>query len=128
MDSLSHTHSKHGNLASKVADGILADSRVCLGMSGARADDELCRFLRNQFLESNFIISIDGDSGAFKDEVLVYVPGERVVVVDQDKVGSCGDGCGRRRMAGRVVYQFQTRHSGLFKTVFGCYWIQVLCG
>lgn len=79
-----------------MADDIAAHSRVGLGMPRSRADDDLCRLLGNQFLYRNLVISIDSNSGAGENEVLVNVPGERIVVVNEDEVGSCWDG--RRRV------------------------------
>lgn len=75
------------HFAGKVLNGISTNARVGLGMSRSRADDQLGWLLVNQLRERNLVISEDGDVCAFENQVLVDVPGERVVIVDENQVG-----------------------------------------
>lgn len=69
-------------------------------MAGAGANDQLGRFLRNELVERDLVVSEDGHLGALEHQVLVDVPGKRVIVVNEDKVGG-GRNQGRRiRMVG----------------------------
>lgn len=55
-------------------------------MTRTGADDELGGFLGYQLVESDLVVPVYGNFGALKDEVLVHIPGEGVVVVYEDKV------------------------------------------
>lgn len=66
-------------------------------MAWTRTDDDLCRVEVDNLLQSDLVIPVDGATSAFEDEELVDVPGERVVIVDQDDIGA-GD---RRTRVGR---------------------------
>lgn len=57
-------------------DSITADTRISGRVPGAGADDELCRVLGDQLVESNLVIAEDMDGGALENQVLVNVPSE----------------------------------------------------
>jgi len=67
-------------------DDISADARVGSWMARSRADDNLSGLLLDDFLESDLIVAVHADSGAFKDEILVDVPAKGIIVVDKDDV------------------------------------------
>src|SRR5277367_4117618 len=75
-DLLSHTNSQNRYLPSKMLYGISANPRVCLGMTRARADHQLCRCLRYKLFQCYFVIAINSHRGSFEDKILVNVPGE----------------------------------------------------
>ncbi len=80
-------------------DGISADTGVGSGVPRARAYNELCGILLDEFLDADLVISEDMNGGALEHEILVNVPGERIVVVNQNKIRSRRD---RRRRFGLV--------------------------
>lgn len=84
---LAHANPKHGNFTAKILDGRLADTRVSVWMARPGADNQLSRLLCDQFLQGDFVIAVDGDGRTLQDEVLVDIPGERVIVIDQNDIG-----------------------------------------
>lgn len=86
-----------------MGDGGIADASISCRVAGARTDDQLGGVLRDEVVEGDLVVAHHGHGGAFEDEVLVDVPGEGVVVVDQDNVAGGGDGRRGLGMAGRVV-------------------------
>lgn len=84
-----HTNSQDRDLAGEVADDIAADAGVGLRVARTRADNDLGGILLGQFLHSDLVVSEDMNSGTGKHKVLVNVPSERVVVVNEDQIG-CG--------------------------------------
>ena len=105
-NSLAHAHAENRDLAAVVLDGRIANARILLRVSWTWADYQLCRVFRDEIFEGNFVISVHGHFGAFEDEVLVDIPSERVVIVNEYDIGSGGY---RRRwcgVAGRVVDEF----------------------
>lgn len=60
-----HADSQDGNLACKVANRISTDTRVCLRVARARADNELGGILLDQLLNRDLVISEDMDRGSF---------------------------------------------------------------
>ena len=82
-------------------------------MTRTRTDDELGGVLCDQLIESDFIVAVDGDSCAFEDEVLVDIPGERIVVVNENQVGCSRNWRSGRGMARRVVDEVQHSHVGI---------------
>lgn len=107
---LSHAHTQHGHLSRKVPDGVSAHAGVGLWVSRAWAYDQLCGILGNEVVEGDFIVAEDGNVCALEDEVLVDIPGERVVVVDKHQVAG---GLERRRgggMVGRMVNEIGGTH------------------
>lgn len=88
-------------------DGLIAYASVPFWVSRTWTDDKLSGILGDQLGERDFVIAIDGDGCAFEDEVLVDVPGERVVIVYQDDIGCGGNWRRRVWMAGRVIYELQ---------------------
>lgn len=111
-DSLAHAHAEDGDLAAVVLDGGIADAGVARGVSRARAHDQLGGILSYELFEGDLIVSEDSDGGALEDEVLVDIPGEGVVVVDEDDVGGGRKGSGGDGVVGRVVNEGVGRHSG----------------
>jgi hypothetical protein len=103
VNSQSHADTEDGDLASKVLDSISTDARIRLRMARSWADYQLGRLLGDQLLQGDLIIAEDMDSGTLKNKVLVNVPGEGVVVVDEDEVGSSWDRRRRVRLLGGVV-------------------------
>ena len=69
-------------------------------MSRARAYDKLGRILLDDVVQCYFVIPVHRDCGSLEYKILVYVPSERVIVVDQYEI-RCGGYWGRwRGMAG----------------------------
>ena len=81
-----HTDAKDGNFACEVTDGITADARVGRRVARSGTDNELGRLLLYQLLYGNFIVSEDVNGGALQDKILVDVPGERVIIINQDEI------------------------------------------
>lgn len=79
-------------------------------MAGSGTYDKLSGILGCDFFEGDLIIAIDGDIGALEHKVLVDIPGEGVVIVDEDEVGCCGKWFGGRRMERRMVDQVEIGH------------------
>lgn len=111
-DSLAHAHAQHGNLALEVAYGGVADSGIALRVAGPGADDQLRGVLRDELVERGFVVADHRHGRTFQCEVLVDIPGEGVVVVDQDHVGGGGDGRRGLGMVGRMVDDWQCGHRG----------------
>jgi len=105
-NSLAHAHAEDRDLAAIVLDGRIANACILLGVSWAWADYQLCRVFSDEIFEGNLVISVYGHFRAFEDEVLVDIPSERVVVVNEYYVGSGGDGRRGCGVAGRVVDEF----------------------
>jgi len=84
--SLSHADTEDGNLPREMTDSILTDARVGERMARARTDDQLRWILRNEFVQGYLVIPIDRNSRAFEHEILIDVPGERVIIIDHDKI------------------------------------------
>lgn len=100
---LSHANAKNRNFAAEVLDCLIANAGIFFRMAWPGADDQLSRLLGDQLFECDFIIAVDGHGGAFKDEVLVHIPSERVIVVDQDNIGGSVDRWRGVRMARGMV-------------------------
>jgi hypothetical protein len=65
-------------------DSISTHSRVCFGVSWARTNDQLGWIECRKSFYGDCIVAEDGNTGTFKDQVLINVPGERIEVVNQD--------------------------------------------
>lgn len=78
---LSQADTKDGYLATEIPYDFIADARIRIWMTWARADHNLCRFLADQFFESDLIISIDRDCGTLQHQILIDVPGERIKII-----------------------------------------------
>lgn len=72
-------------------------------MAWARTDNQLRWLFRNKLLECYLVVAIDGDCGAFKDEILVDIPGEGVIIVNHDKVGGIFERRNSGVLAGGVI-------------------------
>lgn len=72
-------------------------------MAWSRTDNQLCWLLRYELLQSDLVVTVDCDCCAFKDEVLVDIPGERVIIVNHDKVGGILERCDSGVLAGGVI-------------------------
>lgn len=86
-------------------NGCIANASVLFRVSRTWADDKLSGLLCDELIKGNLIIAIDSYECTLKDKVLIDVPGERVVVVNEDDIGGGGY---RRRGVGiarRVVNQ-----------------------
>lgn len=113
-DSLSHAHAEDRDLAAIVLDGGIANACIALWVSWARADHQLCRVLRDQVFEGNLIVSVYSHGRAFEDKVLIHIPGEGIVVVNEYNVGSARYRRRWRRIAGRMVNQREGGHFGWY--------------
>lgn len=82
-----HANAQDRDLASKVPDDIPTDARVRGGVAGAGTDDDLGWVLFDQLFQGNLVIAEDMDRGALQNQVLVDIPGEGIIVVDQDEIG-----------------------------------------
>lgn len=67
-------------------DGISTDAGIGCGVAWTRTDDELSRVLLNKLVNCYLVIAKDMHCGSLQDEILVDVPSEGVVVVDEDQV------------------------------------------
>jgi len=86
-DSLSHTDPKHGYLAAEMTDRVFAEARIGFGVARPRTYNKLRWFLLDKLMKRDLIIAVDRNIGAFENEILVHIPRERIVIVDQDEVG-----------------------------------------
>jgi hypothetical protein len=102
-NSQSHANSKNWDFTSKVSDHIPAYTRVRAGVTGSRANNNLGRVLLNEFVQCDLVIAEDMDSSALQDKILVNIPREGVVVIDQDEIGSSGDRRRGLRLVWRVI-------------------------
>ncbi len=78
-----------------MGDGGSADSRISSDCWMARAgtDYKLRRLLCYQLVKRDLVVAENVNSCAFEDQVLVDIPGERVIVVDENEIGT---GCNQR--------------------------------
>jgi hypothetical protein len=83
---LSQTHSQYGNLARKVKDSFTADSSVGVRMAGAGTDYKLGGIIFYQFVQRYFIVSKDGDGRSLEHQILVYIPREGVIIVNENQI------------------------------------------
>jgi hypothetical protein len=86
----SHAHTKDGNLASKVSNCVSADTGVGAGMARSRANYELGWFLVHQLFNGDLVISENMNCSTLKDQILVDIPSEGVVVVDKNEIRRSG--------------------------------------
>jgi len=84
--SLSHAYAEYGYLSAKVLDGVIADTRIFFGVSWTWADYELGRVLGNQLIQGNLVVAVYRHHGALEDEILVHIPGERIVVINENDI------------------------------------------
>lgn len=108
--SQAHTNSQDRDLSRKVPDGIAADTGVSLGVSWARTDDKLSGIDLDQFLDGDLVVPEDVHGCPLEHQILVDVPGERVIVVNEHQIGRCGNRCSRLRLVRRVVNDFVRGH------------------
>lgn len=76
-------------------------------MAGARTDDQLRRILSSELLHSYLVIPVNRNCCALEHKVLVNVPGERVIVIDHNKVGSIFERRHGDMAVGGMVDQFE---------------------
>ena len=113
-DSLSHAHAEDWNLAAIVLDSRIANACIALWMSRSGTDYQLGRILCDQLFDSDLIVSVYSHGRAFEDEVLIHVPGEGVVVVNEYNVGSGRYWWRGGGVVGRMVNQCEGRQGGWF--------------
>jgi len=106
-DSLAHTDPQDGNLASEMLDRISTDSRICPGVSWARANDQLGWIERRKSLYSDCIVAENGYTGTFKDKILINVPSERIEVVNQNHICRIFQRWSCLRLVWRVIYEVE---------------------
>lgn len=82
-------------------------------MTWARADDQLRWLLSSEFLHSYLVIAVNCNCCALEHQVLVNVPGERIVVINHNKVGSIFERRHGGVPVGGMVDQFKRRHVDL---------------
>ena len=75
-------------------DGITADTRIGIWVPWAGADHQLGWLFRNKFIDGDLVVSEHRHIGTFKHQVLVDIPSKGVIVVDQDEIGTKGEGSG----------------------------------
>lgn len=90
-----------------MAYGGIANTGILFGVARARTDDQLSGVLRDELVKSDFVIAKDSHGGAFESKILVDVPREGIVVVDQDDIAGGGNGRRGLRMVGRVINDWQ---------------------
>lgn len=84
MNLLAKTDSEDWNFAGEVEDRFAADSSISIWMSRAGTYNQLCRIFFDQFVQTDFVVSKDGDCSTFQHQVLVDIPGEGIVVVNEN--------------------------------------------
>jgi hypothetical protein len=82
----SHAYTKDRNLAGEMSDSIPAHAGIGGGMAWPGTNNELCWVFLDQFLHSDLVISEDVNGSSLENEILVNVPSERIVIVDEDDV------------------------------------------
>ena len=101
---LAHADAEHGDPAGEVPDCVPADAGVRDGVARPGTHDQLRRSQRDQLLQRDLVVAVDRHLGPLEHEVLVDVPGEGVIVVDEHQVRSRGDRGRRIGVVGGVVY------------------------
>lgn len=88
---LSHTDSEDWYLATEIPDGVDTYPYISVNcwMAGAGTDYELCWPHCNQLIKLNLIVAENTDSRALKYKVLVDIPGEGVIVIDENEIDTC---------------------------------------
>lgn len=69
-----------------MSDGISAHAGIGARVTRPGADNELGRVLLDQLIDSDLVVSEDVNSSSFENQVLIDVPREGIVIVDEDKV------------------------------------------
>lgn len=84
---MTHANPKHRYLPTEMLNRGLADTCISVRMARARTDHQLRGLLGNQLLQRNLVIAVDRDGSTFEGQVLIDVPGERIVVVNKNDIG-----------------------------------------
>lgn len=85
-----HTNAKDWYTPCEIADCIARDTRVCVGVTGARGDDEGTDVEEGKGVGVDGVISDDGHVSTKEGEMLIQVPSERIKVIDHKHVqGTC---------------------------------------
>lgn len=95
-----HANTQDGDLPGEVLDCLLRDSRVGLGVTGTRGDEQEVELQQWEVLFDDRIVSDDGDPRAEQAQLLVQIPGERVEVVDHEDIELALELLGERRDGG----------------------------
>lgn len=93
-------------------DGVSTYTGIGGWMTGPWAYDELGRVLCNELRQRDLVIPEDGDCCPLKDEILIDIPGEGIIVVNQHEVRSRGNRRRWLRVLWRVVDNVQGGHLG----------------
>lgn len=109
-DSLAHADAENGDLSGKMSNRISANSRICVRMTRARTNDELSRIQRNELFDGDLVVPVDSYGCPLQSEILVDIPGERVIIVDEDEVGSIRKRRSWRRLLRRMINKVESRH------------------
>ena len=81
-----HTNAKDRNAPCEIADCIAGDTRVCVGVTGARGDDEGTDVEEGKRVGVDGVISDDGHVSTEEGEMLIQVPSEGIKVIDHKHV------------------------------------------
>ncbi|RUS28021.1 hypothetical protein BC938DRAFT_482456 [Jimgerdemannia flammicorona] len=81
---LTEADAQNRDLAGEVRDNFARDTGVRGRVARSRGDDNVARVPRLDVLDGGLVVAIDLHLGAEGRQVLVDVPGETVVVVDED--------------------------------------------
>lgn len=69
-----------------MSNSISAYAGIGRGMTWPGTDNELGRVLLDQLIDGDLVVSEDVNGSAFENEVLVDIPREGVVIVDEYEV------------------------------------------
>lgn len=81
-----HTNTKDWHTPCEMADCIAGDTRVCVGVTWARGDDEGTDVEEGKGVGIDCVISDDGHVCTKECEMLIQVPSERIKVIDHKHV------------------------------------------
>lgn len=102
-DSLAHADTKDRDLSCKMSNDIAADTRIGLRVARSRADDNLGWLFGDELLDGDLVVPDHITLGTRKAQVLVDVPGERVIVVNENQIRSRWNRVSRLGLMGGVV-------------------------
>lgn len=114
-DLLAHADTEDGDLASKMSNDISANARIRVRMAGPGTDDKLGWLFGDELVNGDFVVPDHLTFGTGEAQVLVDIPSEGVIVVNEDQVGSCRDRVSRLGVVRGVINQISLvrgRHFG----------------
>lgn len=80
---LSHANAKYWDFASEMTYNFATYTCIGLGMARSWTEYKLRWFQCYQFLKSDLVVTKDCDRCSLKNKILVDIPGEGVIIVNE---------------------------------------------